>query len=124
MTVKELSEYEHQKFLVSWLKKNKIHYQSSGNGFVLNSKNKMAYVAKLKASGLSVGYPDLDVFIGNGITLHVEMKIKGGIVSEKQKEWIEWFNTNGYKARVCFGLKEAKDWIKEECLQINKILVE
>ena len=65
------------------------------------------------------GYPDLDVFIGNGISLHIEMKRqKGGVVSEAQEKWINWFNNNGYKAKVCYGAEDAKKWILKELKNI------
>ncbi len=109
------TEYEEQRRLVAWLREKKIPCQSSGNGFALDTGNNMYYMAKLKATGLSVGYPDLDVFIGNGISLHVEMKRqKGGVVNEAQEKWVNWFNKNGYKAKVCYGAEDAKKWILEE----------
>lgn len=120
----ELSEYDEQRLLVKWLRDNKIPCSSSGNGFSLDTRNNVQYMAKLKASGLSVGYPDLDVFIGNGISLHIEMKReKGGTVSAAQEKWVTWFNNNGYKAKVCYGFKEAKKYVIEECKKINKNLI-
>lgn len=107
------TEYEEQRRLVAWLRENKIPCQASGNGYSLNTQDNIKYIAKLKASGMSVGYPDLDVFIGNGVSLHIEMKrIKGGIVSEAQERWINWLNNNGYYAKVCYGCDDAKKWIK------------
>lgn len=121
----ELSEYEEQRLLVKWLRDNKIPCSSSGNGFSLDTRNNVQYMAKLKASGLSVGYPDLDVFIGNGISLHIEMKReKGGTVSDAQERWINWFNKNGYKAKICYGFKEAKKYVIEECKLIGRELNE
>lgn len=109
------TEYEEQRRLVAWLREQKIPCQSSGNGFALDTGNNIHYMAKLKATGLSVGYPDLDIFIGKGISLHIEMKRqKGGVVSEAQEKWVNWFNNNGYKAKVCYGAEDAKKWIKQE----------
>ena len=42
-----LSEYEEQKIFVKWLRDNKIKCAASGNGFVLNTKDNVHYVAKL-----------------------------------------------------------------------------
>ena len=110
-----LSEYEEQKTFVKWLRDNKIKCASSGNGFALDTKNNMMYMAKLKASGLSVGFPDLEVFLGNGKSLYIEMKRKkGGVVSEAQKKWIDWLNDNGYSAKVCKGADEAIEYVKGE----------
>ena len=108
-----LSEYDEQKIFVKWLRDNKIKCSSSGNGFSLNTKDNVMYMAKLKASGLSVGFPDLEVFIGNGKSLYVEMKRKnGGVVSEAQKKWIDWLNNNGYSAKICKGADEAIEYVK------------
>ena len=108
-----LSEYDEQKILVKWLRDNKIKCASSGNGFALNTQDNVMYMAKLKASGLSKGFPDLEVFIGNGKSLYIEMKRKkGGVVSEEQKKWITWLNDNGYSAKVCHGADEAIEYVK------------
>lgn len=108
-----LSEYDEQKILVKWLRDNKIKCASSGNGFALNTQDNVHYVAKLRASGLSKGFPDLEVFIGNGKSLYIEMKRKkGGVVSEEQKKWITWLNDNGYSAKVCHGADEAIEYVK------------
>lgn len=108
-----LSEYEEQKIFVKWLRDNKIKCAASGNGFVLNTKDNVHYVAKLKAAGMSVGFVDLEVFIGNGKSLYIEMKRKkGGVVSEAQKKWIDWLNNNGYSAKVCHGADEAIEYVR------------
>lgn len=108
-----LSEYDEQKILVKWLRDNKIKCASSGNGFALNTQDNVMYMAKLKASGLSKGFPDLEVFIGNGKSLYIEMKRKkGGVVSEEQKKWITWLNDNGYSAKVCHGADEAIEYVR------------
>lgn len=108
-----LSEYDEQKILVKWLRDNKIKCASSGNGFALNTQDNVHYVAKLRATGLSKGFPDLEVFIGNGKSLYIEMKRKkGGVVSEEQKKWINWLNDNGYSAKVCHGADEAIEYVK------------
>lgn len=108
-----LSEYDEQKILVKWLRDNKIKCASSGNGFALNTQNNVYYVAKLRATGLSKGFPDLEVFIGNGKSLYIEMKRKKvGVVSEEQKKWITWLNDNGYSAKVCHGADEAIEYVR------------
>ena len=108
-----LSEYDEQKIFVKWLRDNKIKCSSSGNGFALDTKNNVHYMAKLRASGLSAGFPDLEVFLGNGKSLYIEMKRKkGGVVSETQQKWITWLNDNGYSAKVCKGADEAIEYVK------------
>lgn len=112
---KVLSEYEEQKNFVKWLRDRKIKCSSSGNGFCLDTKNNIYYMAKLKATGLSKGFPDLQVFLGKGKTVFIEMKRKkDSTLYEEQKEWINWLNNNGYKAYICYGADEAIAAIKKE----------
>lgn len=107
------SEYEEQKALVKWLKNNKIKHQASGNGYKLDMSD-YRYIAKIKAMGLCKGYPDLIVYLGNGKTLHIEMKrTKGGKVSDEQENWLKWLNDNNYPSKVCYGAKEAIEFVKD-----------
>lgn len=77
--------------------------------------------ARLKAEGMVAGICDLFLpYPNNNYTgLYIEMKkrnIKGqskGIVSEAQKDFIEYANIVGYKAVVCYGADEAITTIKE-----------
>ena len=108
-----LSEYDEQKIFVKWLRDNKIKCAASGNGYALNTQDNVHYMAKLVATGLSRGYPDIEVFLGNGKSLYIEMKRKkGGVVSEAQKKWIDWLNDNGYSAKVCKGADEAIEYVR------------
>ena len=65
---------------------------------------------KAKKSGLRTGVPDLVVFVPNKGTVYIEMKrVKGGIVSPEQKEWIAFLNTiPATQAFVAKGAEEAK----------------
>lgn len=77
--------------------------------------------ARLKAEGMVAGICDLFLPYPNNnyAGLYIEMKkrnIKGqskGIVSEAQKDFIEYANIVGYKAVVCYGADEAITTIKE-----------
>ena len=63
-----------------------------------------------KKSGLVKGYPDifLPVKNKNYSGLFIELKrIKGGVVSQEQKDFISFLNSQGFKAVVCKGSKEA-----------------
>lgn len=75
----------------------------------------MSVKVKNKKLGLRAGLPDLLVAIPDVGIAFVEMKrIKGGVVSEVQKEWIEWLNRcPGTEARVCKGWREAVAFIEE-----------
>ena len=62
--------------------------------------------ARLKAEGVSRGVPDL--FIPE-LKLFIEMKrIKGGVISQDQKDWKNYLETNGYKVLICNGFENAK----------------
>ena len=68
-----------------------------------------AVAAKMKATGVSSGVPDL--FIPEW-PLWVEMKrIKGGVLSAEQKDWIAYLESVGYCVRVCKGAEDAKHQI-------------
>lgn len=92
------------------------------NGFPLGGlRNKFAYINALKRQGFKAGFPDLIVFAKNEThnMLFLEFKReKSGKVSEKQKDWIEWLNNNGYFARVVKGNVEAVE-VLENFLRNN-----
>ena len=81
------------------------------NGFPLGGlKNKFAYINAIKAQGYKAGFPDLIVFAKNSVhkLLFLEFKReKGGTLSPKQKDWINWLNDNGYYAKCVKGSQEA-----------------
>ena len=68
-----------------------------------------AVAAKLKATGVSPGVPDL--FIPDW-RLWVEMKrVKGGSLSAEQKDWIAYLEGCGYTCKVAKGADQAKEMI-------------
>lgn len=81
------------------------------NGLCLGGvRNKFAYINSLKAQGLRPGFPDLIVFAKNKKhnLFFLEFKReKQGYLSPKQKDWINWLNSNGYYAKSVKGNKEA-----------------
>jgi VRR-NUC domain len=71
------------------------------------AKNYQA-LTKNTLDGLRGGLPDLFIIV-NKSAFFIEMKRKtGGVVSEKQKKWIEAINQTNIKAYVCEGFDEAK----------------
>lgn len=65
---------------------------------------------KMKKQGMRKGYPDLFVPVArNGYHgLFIELKrLKGGVVSPEQKEWIARLREQGYLALVCKGHRAA-----------------
>ena len=72
--------------------------------------------AKMKQEGIRSGIPDLFLAVPKKDYhgLFIEMKkVKGGRVSENQKEMINVFNNFHYLAIVCNGWIEAKKAIEE-----------
>jgi hypothetical protein len=74
---------------------------------------------KNKNMGVKKGVPDLTIVHSRGV-LYIEMKkIKGGLVSKEQKEWIRDLNSveespgSQILALVCKGAEEAKTVINE-----------
>lgn len=64
-----------------------------------------AAAGKLKAEGLSAGVPDLFVPAWG---LFIEMKrLKGGVISEEQKDWLDYLASEGYEVMVCRGIDDA-----------------
>ncbi len=67
--------------------------------------------AKLKAAGVKAGVPDIFLPVArNGFHgLWIELKIKSGVVSPKQQEWLVKLSEQKYATRVCFGWEEARN---------------
>ena len=57
----------------------------------------------------SAGVPDLFLPIATPQFhgLYLELKVKGGKVSAKQREWIKALRQQGYAAEVCYGADGA-----------------
>jgi hypothetical protein len=74
-----------------------------------DGKKNYAELTKNTLDGVRAGLPDLFIII-NQQAFFIEMKREiGGVVSDKQKKWIEAINqTTSLKAYVCKGFQEAK----------------
>jgi len=68
---------------------------------------------KNRKLGVSKGFPDYAIIVNNKL-IFIEMKrLKGGQVSEHQKEWIDALNLcDGVDVYVCKGFDEAKQIIE------------
>lgn len=129
------SEAEEQEMLFDWVKMQKGKYPEldlmwhTPNGEFRHK----ATAARLKKMGVKAGVPDIflpvmmTTSVGgshiaiaqNAITyggLFIELKAKGGRLSEVQKDWLEALHFQGYAVCVCYGFEEAKqailDYIK------------
>lgn len=108
-----IEEVEQIKFS-AWLHKRGIRHTASANG----GKRTMMAGKKLKAMGMSPGFPDVEIpypirsqqgwFIYCG--LYIEMKrTKGGKLSEEQRNWLEFLRSQGYYAECAHGFEQAKE---------------
>jgi hypothetical protein len=77
----------------------------------------IAVAVKMKAEGQKPGVPDLDLPYPNRKLrkhgLRIEMKITGGRVSPEQQDWIDYLNSVGYMAVVCWSADEAIETIQQ-----------
>lgn len=65
-----------------------------------------AYLRKL---GMESGIPDLCIPVARGQyhSLYIEMKAKGGRITDRQKLWIKQLQSEGMCACVCYGADNA-----------------
>jgi hypothetical protein len=94
----------------TWLLRTypEIKFTSSANG----GRRSLSEGVKFKRMGVSAGFPDMEIpfpvkpYHG----LYIEFKrISGGVVSEVQKEWLDYLNGKGYYAVVAKGFDAAKE---------------
>ena len=103
------SEHIEQVRLVSWFRKTypDTRILAIPNGGIRSASQG----ASLKAEGVSAGVPDLCVPAWG---LWIEMKrVKGGVVSKEQKDWIAYLESVGQCVIVGKGAENAKTQIKE-----------
>jgi hypothetical protein len=106
------TEQQEQIALVKWLKLNSIMHTASANG----GRRDLVDAVNLKRAGVSAGFPDLEIPIPfNGKHgLYIEMKrMRGGVVSLEQKEWLDYLNLVGYVAKVAHGCHEGIEIVRE-----------
>jgi hypothetical protein len=106
------TEHDEQAALFTWSSWMEPQYPMLALLYAIpNGANKsIAAAMKFKAEGLKSGAPDVCLPWPNGIYhgLYIEMKVKGGKVSEKQMWWIAILKKAGYAAYVCWSFEEAK----------------
>ncbi len=70
----------------------------------------------MKRMGVAKGFPDIFIAVAAG-GFHgcfLELKrIKGGVISPEQQNWVDYLNKAGYKAAICRGFEEAKACVLE-----------
>lgn len=98
------TEHEEQRELVKWFRQTfrGVRIFAIPNGGLRS----LSVAAKLKAEGVSSGVPDLCV---PAWRLWIEMKrVKGGVVSPEQRDWIAYLEGVNYWCIVGKGAEDAK----------------
>ena len=69
--------------------------------------------ARLKAEGVKAGVSDIFLPVANNgyYGLYIELKVRGGKLSDRQKWWIESTMAQGYLSVVCMGWEAAAEEI-------------
>jgi len=107
------TEHQEQVALVTWFRLQYKHYKYCLFAIPNGGSRHIVTAVKLKAEGVLAGVSDLFLMIPKGEYhgMFIEMKAKGGKLSESQKEFIKAASLMNYKAVVCFGFDEAKEAI-------------
>ena len=98
------SEHQEQRTFVQWFRRAypEVRIFAIPNG----GARSPSVACKLKAEGVSRGVPDLFIPAWN---LFIEMKrIKGGQLSDAQKDWIAYLKNIGYSVIIGKGFEGAK----------------
>lgn len=96
--------------LVTWMTRQGIRFYAVPN----SGKRSFSYAIKLKSTGLVPGVPDICIPIPSGEWhgLYIELKRQhGGVLSDPQREWLDYLNKQNYYASVANGFEEAKNII-------------
>ena len=75
----------------------------------------IAVAAKLKASGVKSGVPDLFLPLpipGRSAGLWIEMKAPGGTVTQNQDDYLRFLYEVGFLTKVCYSAQDAIDEIR------------
>ena len=111
------TEHAEQVALMQWAEAEAHHHPELGLLFAIpNGGHRVPAVAvKLKREGVKSGVPDLFLPVARQDChgLWLEMKAKDGRVSEKQGDWMEKLEEQGYRVAVAFSAEEAITVIKE-----------
>lgn len=108
-------ESGHQEALFQWAQLNAqqlpeleyLHHVPNGG------KRDKATAVALKRQGVKAGVPDICLPVArNGFHgLYIELKAGKNTATQNQKRWLNFLNSQGYKAVICYGWQQAKDEI-------------
>ena len=108
-----LSEHEEQVAVMAWAGVMAARFPALRLLFAVpnGARTGMRTAVKLKREGLRAGVPDLFLPAAragyNGLFLELK-RVKGGRVSDVQREWHAELRLAGYAVAVCHGADEAQ----------------
>ena len=110
-------EAKEQEALMAWARLSEARYPElkllhhiPNGGF-----RHYATAVSMRRQGVRRGVPDLSLPVARGgyHGLYVELKRKGGKLTDEQAEWIDALCESGYQASVCYGWEHARQTIEE-----------
>lgn len=113
----KISESQLQILIFDWCHLNRNRYPELELLFHIpnGGYRNIATAKRLKAEGVKSGVPDLLLPIARGgyHGLFLEVKTKGGVVSNNQKWWLNTLREQGYLASVAYSFDEVVEVIKK-----------
>lgn len=104
-------EHQHQCALIKWAKLNEPRHPELRWLFAVpnGGQRSKAVAGKLKASGVKSGVLDLCLPVkrGNFTSLWIEMKYGKNTLTDNQKEFIQFVESQGAKVVVCYDWETA-----------------
>lgn len=111
------TEHQHQVTVFQWAKIKESEYPCLSLLYAIPNAGKYKDTGRLYmwAEGLRSGVPDICLPVPNHsfAALYIELKKKGGKVSDAQFSWINALTSVGNKVAVCYGADEAIKVIEE-----------
>ena len=98
-----------QRQIKAHLEARGLRIVASANGAVLagDARQRAMQMNSLKASGLTVGFPDITVY-GHGRRIgHIEVKLAGEKQSATQVDCERWLTAMGHRYAVCRSLADV-----------------
>lgn len=108
------SEHQEQKALIQWFRMQYPRYRKFLWAIPNGGARHIRTAITLKEEGVLAGVCDLFLMIPKAgyHGMFIEMKAKGGRVSESQQAFIGAATLMGYPSVVCYGFEEAKKAIE------------
>ena len=106
-------EAEEQKALFQWVEYQRKKHPDLALLYHISNEGRRN-PQRAKAEGIKAGVPDLCLPVPRGRNhgAYIEMKRrKGGVLTDKQIEWMERLRGQGYAVAVCYGWEEAAKFL-------------